>query len=70
MGWMVGKAMSSIKEIIIANIFVGSAILGGNKFGIDTALVLSGNTLRGSAAEQIHSTGIIPDYICGSAVIN
>ena len=44
-------------------------ILGGNKFGIDTALVLSGNTLRESAAEQIHATGIIPDYICESAVI-
>ena len=45
-------------------------IIGGNKFGIDTVLVLAGNTLRESAREQIHSLGIIPDYICESAVID
>ena len=45
-------------------------IIGGNKFGIDTALVLSGNTLRSTADEQIHLTGIVPDYICESAVID
>ena len=45
-------------------------IIGGNKFGIDTVLLLAGNTLRESAREQIHSLGIIPDYICESAVID
>ncbi len=58
------------EQILMVGDTLTTDILGGNKFGIDTALVLSGNTLRGSAAEQIHSTGIIPDYICGSAVIN
>ena len=58
------------EQILMVGDTLATDILGGNKFGIDTALVLSGNTLRGSAAEQIHSTGIIPDYICGSAVIN
>lgn len=58
------------EQILMVGDTLTTDILGGNKFGIDTALVLSGNTMRVSAAEQIHSTGIIPDYICGSAVIN
>ena len=45
-------------------------ILGGNKFGIDTALVLTGNTLAANADIRIASTGIIPDFICESAVID
>lgn len=44
-------------------------IIGGNKFGIDTALVLSGNTLKEDAEVKIRSTGIIPDFICESAVV-
>ncbi len=44
-------------------------IIGGNKFGIDTALVLTGNTQRSNAEEKIKSMGIIPDYICESAAI-
>ncbi|MGB0603541.1 MAG: HAD-IIA family hydrolase [Candidatus Latescibacterota bacterium] len=57
------------EQILMVGDTLTTDILGGNKFGIDTALVLSGNTLRESAAEQIHATGIIPDYICESAVI-
>ena len=57
------------EQILMVGDTLTTDILGGNKFGIDTALVLSGNTLRGSAAEQIHATGIIPDYVCESAVI-
>ena len=45
-------------------------IIGGNKFGIDTVLVLTGNTLPENANNRIRSSGIIPDYICDSAVIN
>lgn len=45
-------------------------IIGGNKFGIDTALVLTGNTLNEHYEQRIKSMGIIPDYICDSAVIN
>lgn len=44
-------------------------IMGGNKFGIDTALVLTGNTSPEQATFLIKSTGIIPDYICDSAVL-
>lgn len=41
-------------------------IIGGNKFGMDTVLVLSGNTLPENAKMKIRSTGIIPTYVCGS----
>ncbi|MDA0195720.1 MAG: HAD-IIA family hydrolase [Bacteroidetes bacterium] len=44
-------------------------IMGGNKFGIDTALVLTGNTLPENASDRIKQFGIIPDYICDSAAI-
>ena len=57
------------ERILMVGDTLTTDIMGGNKFGIDTALVLSGNTLRGSAAERIHATGIIPDYVCESVVI-
>ncbi|WP_430971742.1 HAD-IIA family hydrolase [Sunxiuqinia rutila] len=41
-------------------------IMGGNKFGMDTMLVLSGNTLPENAKMKIRSTGIIPTYVCDS----
>jgi len=44
-------------------------IIGGNKFGLDTALVLSGNTLPDMASIRIGSSGIIPTYVCDSAVV-
>lgn len=44
-------------------------ILGGNKYGLDTALVLTGNTLPEQARFQIRANGIRPTYICESAVI-
>ncbi|HMP28206.1 MAG TPA: TIGR01459 family HAD-type hydrolase [Saprospiraceae bacterium] len=42
-------------------------IMGGNKFGIATTLVLSGNTSEKEADLMIRSTSIIPDFICRSA---
>ena len=44
-------------------------ILGGNKFGLDTMLVLSGNTLPEDYVTRITSSGITPTYICQSAVV-
>ncbi|MBU2887990.1 HAD-IIA family hydrolase [Gilvimarinus agarilyticus] len=44
-------------------------IIGGNKFGIDTALVLTGNTLKEHYEERIKAMGIIPDFVCPSAVV-
>jgi HAD superfamily hydrolase (TIGR01450 family) len=42
-------------------------VMGGNKFGIATALVLSGNTSEKEADLMIRSSSIIPDFICRSA---
>ena len=43
-------------------------ILGGNKFGIDTLLVLSGNTSESEYQTKIKATGVIPDYVSRSIV--
>ena len=59
----------SKNDIIMVGDTLGTDIIGGNKFGIDTALVLTGNTLPEKAALLIETTGIIPNYICKSAVV-
>lgn len=56
-------------KILMVGDTLKTDILGGNKFGIDTVLVLSGNTLPEQASFQIRSTGIIPNYVCEDAVI-
>ncbi len=56
-------------EILMVGDTLYTDIIGGNKFGLDTALVLSGNTLPDMAQIRISSSGIIPTYICNSAVI-
>jgi len=58
----------SRKEILMVGDTLHTDILGGNKFGLKTTLVLSGNTSADIAELQINSTGIIPDYICNSIV--
>ncbi len=59
----------SKKEILMVGDTLHTDIIGGNKFGIDTVLVLSGNTRPGDAATRISSTGIVPTYVCEQAVI-
>ncbi len=59
----------SKKSILMVGDTLQTDILGGNKFGLDTALVLTGNTQPHEAEVRIHSTGIIPTYICESAVV-
>ncbi len=59
----------SKKEILMVGDTLHTDIIGGNKFGIDTVLVLSGNTRPGDAATRISSTGIVPTYVCQEAVI-
>lgn len=56
-------------EILMVGDTLTTDIIGGNKFGLDTVLVLSGNTLPEMANIKIGSSGIIPTYICESAVI-
>jgi HAD superfamily hydrolase (TIGR01450 family) len=59
----------SKKEIVMVGDTLHTDILGGNKFGLDTVLVLSGNTLPQDADTRITATGIVPTYICESAVV-
>ena len=56
-------------DILMVGDTLYTDIMGGNKFGLDTALVLSGNTLPEQANLLINATGIIPNFICSSAVI-
>jgi len=56
-------------DILMVGDTLQTDILGGNKFGVKTTLVLSGNTSAEDADLQINSTGIIPDYICESILL-
>jgi HAD superfamily hydrolase (TIGR01450 family) len=64
------KAAINKTEIVMVGDTLNTDILGGNKFGLDTVLVLSGNTLARDVDSRIIATGIAPTYICDSAVIN
>ncbi len=58
----------SKNEILMVGDTLQADILGGNKFGLKTMLVLSGNTSAEEAELQINATGIFPDYVCESVV--
>ncbi|WP_235295917.1 HAD-IIA family hydrolase [Portibacter marinus] len=57
-------------EILMVGDTLRTDIMGGNKFGMSTALVLSGNTSETQMRTYIKSTGIIPNYICPSIAID
>ncbi|WP_031528484.1 TIGR01459 family HAD-type hydrolase [Dyadobacter crusticola] len=59
----------SKRSILMVGDTLHTDILGGNKFGLDTALVLTGNTQAEDAEVRIRATGIIPTYISVSAVV-
>ncbi|MEY4259340.1 MAG: hypothetical protein RL656_313 [Bacteroidota bacterium] len=65
------SAVKSIPKdkILMVGDTLHTDILGGNKFGIHTALVLSGNTLPDQYHFLINSSGIIPDYVCHSVAL-
>ena len=58
----------SKNEILMVGDTLHTDILGGNKFGVKTTLVLTGNTRADNAETQIYASGIIPDFICQSIV--
>jgi HAD superfamily hydrolase (TIGR01450 family) len=66
---ILGKGPIAKNEILMVGDTLFTDIIGGNKFGFDTVLVLSGNTLPDQASMKIASTGIIPTYICNSVLI-
>jgi HAD superfamily hydrolase (TIGR01450 family) len=57
-------------EIVMVGDTLNTDILGGNKFGLDTVLVLTGNTQAKDYETRIISAGIMPTYICDSAVVD
>lgn len=56
------------EDILMVGDNLNTDILGGNKFGVKTALVLSGNTRPDTVDIQIEASGILPDFICDSIV--
>jgi HAD superfamily hydrolase (TIGR01450 family) len=53
-------------DVLMVGDTLETDILGANTFGLDTALVLSGNTPPEQAAVMIAAKGIIPTYLCES----
>jgi len=64
---IVQNSSSHKEEILMVGDTLSTDILGGNKFGLDTALMLTGNTQASGVEMQINSLGISPTYICHSA---
>lgn len=60
---------SDKNKILMVGDTLSTDIIGGNKFGLDTVLVLTGNTLARHADMLIETSGVIPTYVCESAVI-
>jgi len=56
------------KDILMVGDTLHTDILGGNKFGVDTLLVLSGNTRKEEYKTRIRATGVIPDFVSESIV--
>jgi len=58
------------QQIVMVGDTLQTDILGGNKFGLDTVLVLTGNTLPKDYENRITATGIMPTYVCDNAVVD
>lgn len=53
-------------DVLMVGDTLWTDIAGGNKYGIDTALVLTGTTREKDHRALIQSTGISPNYVCES----
>jgi HAD superfamily hydrolase (TIGR01450 family) len=62
------KVKITKRDVLMVGDTLKTDIIGGNKFGVDTCLVLSGNIQPQNAELLINSTGIIPDFICDSVM--
>ncbi|MCH2108609.1 MAG: HAD-IIA family hydrolase [Polyangiaceae bacterium] len=54
------------KDVLMVGDTLSTDIHGGNKYGLDTALVLSGNTLASQYDSLMKAQGIVPNYVCES----
>jgi HAD superfamily hydrolase (TIGR01450 family) len=66
---VLAKGMVRKDQILMVGDTLTTDIIGGNKFGLDTVLVLTGNTLPAQAERTIAVSGIIPTYVCESVVV-
>ncbi len=55
-------------QVLMVGDTLDTDILGGNRFGFDTLLVLSGNAKKATYQEQIKELSIKPNYVCQSVV--
>ncbi|MCW3807703.1 HAD-IIA family hydrolase [Plebeiibacterium marinum] len=62
------KRKVSKRDVLMVGDTLDTDIIGGNNFGIDTVLVLSGSTVEKQADYLIKEKGIEPTYICRSVV--
>ena len=60
---------ADLDDVLMVGDTLTTDIVGGNKYGLDTALVLTGNTLQEDAEILIKSTGITPTYVLETAGI-
>jgi len=58
----------SKKDVLMVGDTLETDILGGNRFGIDTALVLSGNITNEGLGQLTGQDGTKPTYICHSII--
>jgi ribonucleotide monophosphatase NagD (HAD superfamily) len=54
------------KDVLMVGDTLRTDIYGATAFGLDTVLVLSGNTLPAQHQILIEATGIVPTYVCES----
>lgn len=57
------------EDVLMVGDTLTTDIIGGNKFGLDTVLVLTGNVIHEKARLLVRTSGIAPTYICESAII-
>ncbi|MCB0648770.1 MAG: TIGR01459 family HAD-type hydrolase [Saprospiraceae bacterium] len=56
--------IKSKTDVLMIGDTLETDIYGANRFGLQSMLVLSGNTSKSRYENRINSTGIIPDYVC------
>ena len=54
------------RDVLMVGDTLETDILGGQRFGLDTVLVLSGNTPPARAEQMIEASGIRPTHQCPS----
>lgn len=58
----------TVRDVLMVGDTLETDIRGANAFGVDTALVLSGNTPPDGFDTAIRASGIIPDFVCESVL--